>query len=61
MNFAWLSLLVLLEAQGLCSCIGELLVAAVRERMRNLPVDSTFVNQPVFVTDAVEGALLDAP
>ena len=34
---------------------------AVRERMRNLSVDSTFVNQPVFVTGAVEGALLDAP
>ena len=29
--------------------------------MRNLPVDSTFVNQPVFVTGAVEGALLDTP
>ena len=37
------------------------LLAAVRERMRNLPVDSTFVNQPVFVTGAVEGALLDGP
>ena len=37
------------------------LLAAVRERMRNLPVDSTFVNQPVFVTGAVDGALLNAP
>ena len=24
MHFAWLSLLVLLEAQGLCSCIGDI-------------------------------------
>ncbi len=37
------------------------LLAAVLEPMRNLPVNSTFVNQPGFVTGPVEGDLLDGP
>jgi hypothetical protein len=38
--------------------LDELLVA-IRERMRNLPVDSTFIEQRVFVSELVLGTLVD--
>ena len=38
--------------------LDELLVA-IRERMRNLPVDSTFIEQRVFVSELVVGTLVD--